>query len=39
MKLVGSDIEQLGSSIFLALNIKRIAGKYCQKKIINMNLT
>lgn len=33
MKLVGRDIEQLGSSIFLVPNIKKIAGKYCQKKI------
>ena len=31
MKLVGRDIKQLGSSIFLALIIKKIAGKYCQK--------
>lgn len=38
MKLVGRDIEQLGSSIFLAPNIKKIAGKYCQKKL-NLNLT
>lgn len=39
MQLVGRNIEQLGSSNFLVLNIKRIAGKYCPKKFLNMNLT
>ena len=34
MQLVGRNIEQLGSSNFLVLNIKRIGGKYCPKKIL-----